>query len=172
MRERANQLEELRRQLTQTEQELCELRRDKERDAGGETEHLRSLLKEKEGFIKVCGHLLLLALIPRLCLLQHSSFCSSLCQDLIQTHEEAMQPFSKENEAEIQALKEELELALKKEMEAQVCVDVEIIHQSSYCLIISILCVFSCRRSFQLCGYPLLTNSQREKTQKAALITK
>ncbi|XP_024128989.1 myomegalin isoform X2 [Oryzias melastigma] len=91
MRERANQLEELRRQLTQTEQELCELRRDKERDAGGETEHLRSLLKEKEGFIK----------------------------DLIQTHEEAMQPFSKENEAEIQALKEELELALKKEMEAQ-----------------------------------------------------
>lgn len=33
-----------------------------------------------------------------------------------------MEPFSKDNEAEIQALKEELELALKKEMEAQVCV--------------------------------------------------
>lgn len=61
--ERTGQLEELRRQLTQTEQEVCELRRDKERDARGEKEHLRSLLKEKEGFIKVSGHLPLLALI-------------------------------------------------------------------------------------------------------------
>ncbi|XP_078791017.1 myomegalin isoform X15 [Oryzias latipes] len=91
IKERTGQLEELRRQLTQTEQEVCELRRDKERDARGEKEHLRSLLKEKEGFIK----------------------------ELIQTQEEAMEPFSKDNEAEIQALKEELELAFKKEMEAQ-----------------------------------------------------
>ena len=54
--ERTGQLQELRRQLTQTEQELCELRRDKEREMGGETEHLRGLLKEKEAFIKVLGH--------------------------------------------------------------------------------------------------------------------
>uniref|UniRef100_A0A3Q2NS11 Short myomegalin-like EB1 binding protein N-terminal domain-containing protein n=1 Tax=Fundulus heteroclitus TaxID=8078 RepID=A0A3Q2NS11_FUNHE len=49
--ERTNEQQELRKQLTQTEQEL---RRSKERETGGETEHLRSLLKEKEAFIKVC----------------------------------------------------------------------------------------------------------------------
>ncbi|XP_035993972.1 myomegalin isoform X7 [Fundulus heteroclitus] len=47
--ERTNEQQELRKQLTQTEQEL---RRSKERETGGETEHLRSLLKEKEAFIK------------------------------------------------------------------------------------------------------------------------
>lgn len=51
--ERTSQQQELRRQLAQTEQELCELRRDKERDEGGEADHLRRLLKEKETFIKV-----------------------------------------------------------------------------------------------------------------------
>lgn len=51
--ERTGQLQELRRQLSSGEQELCELKRDKEREAGGEAEHLRSLLKEKEAFIKV-----------------------------------------------------------------------------------------------------------------------
>ncbi|KAK5613901.1 hypothetical protein CRENBAI_014666 [Crenichthys baileyi] len=50
--ERTNEQQELRKQLTQTEQELHELRREKEREMGGETEHLRSLLKEKEAFIK------------------------------------------------------------------------------------------------------------------------
>ncbi|KAM4556869.1 myomegalin isoform 3-T3 [Fundulus diaphanus] len=50
--ERTNEQQELRKQLTQTEQELSELRRSKEREMGGETEHLRSLLKEKEAFIK------------------------------------------------------------------------------------------------------------------------
>ncbi|MED6274088.1 hypothetical protein CHARACLAT_012927, partial [Characodon lateralis] len=50
--ERTNEQQELRKQLTQTEQELYELRREKEREMGGETEHLRSLLKEKEAFIK------------------------------------------------------------------------------------------------------------------------
>ncbi|KAM4552804.1 myomegalin isoform 4-T4 [Odontesthes bonariensis] len=89
--ERTGQLQELRRQLTQTEQELCELRRDKEREMGGETEHLRGLLKEKEAFIK----------------------------ELIQAQEEAVQPFSKESEAEMKALKDEMQLVLKKEMEAQ-----------------------------------------------------
>lgn len=51
--ERSGQLQELRKQLGLREQELCELRRHKEREAGGETEHLQSLLKEKEAFIKV-----------------------------------------------------------------------------------------------------------------------
>lgn len=55
--ERTGQQQELRRQLAQTEQELCELRRDKERDTGGEVEHLRRLLKEKEAFIKVSAHI-------------------------------------------------------------------------------------------------------------------
>lgn len=51
--EQTTQQQELRRQLSLREQELCELKRDKEREMGGETEHLRSLLKEKEAFIKV-----------------------------------------------------------------------------------------------------------------------
>lgn len=53
--ERTGQLQELRRQLTQKEQDLCELRRDKEQELGGEKQHLQSLLKEKEAFIKVLG---------------------------------------------------------------------------------------------------------------------
>lgn len=52
--EQSSQLQDLRRQLSSREQELCVLKRDKEREiVGGETEHLRSLLKEKEAFIKV-----------------------------------------------------------------------------------------------------------------------
>ncbi|XP_050926027.1 myomegalin isoform X4 [Lates calcarifer] len=89
--ERTGQLQELRRQLSLREQELCELRRDKEREMGGETEHLRSLLKEKEAFIK----------------------------ELMQGQEEASQLSSKESEAEMKALQEELQLVLKKEREAQ-----------------------------------------------------
>ncbi|XP_032388032.1 myomegalin isoform X7 [Etheostoma spectabile] len=89
--ERTVQLQELRRQLSSREQELRELRQDKERETGGETEHLRSLLKEKEAFIK----------------------------ELMQGQEEAMQPSTKESEAEMEALQEELQLVLKKEREAQ-----------------------------------------------------
>ncbi|XP_028283911.1 myomegalin isoform X3 [Parambassis ranga] len=89
--ERTGQLQELRRQLSLKERELCEMRLDKEREMGGETEHLRSLLKEKESFIK----------------------------ELMQAHEEAMQPSSKDSEAEIKALQEEMQLVFKKEMEAQ-----------------------------------------------------
>ncbi|XP_070775639.1 myomegalin-like [Enoplosus armatus] len=89
--EQTGQLQELRRQLSIREQELCELKRDKEREMGGETEHLRSLLKEKEAFIK----------------------------DLMQGQEEVMQPSSTESEAEMKALQEELQLVLKKEREAQ-----------------------------------------------------
>nr|XP_020471629.1 myomegalin-like [Monopterus albus] len=89
--ERTGQLQELRRQLSIREQELCELRWDREREMGGETEHLRSVLQEKEAFIK----------------------------ELMQGQEEAMHPSSKEREAEVKALEEELQLALKKEREAQ-----------------------------------------------------
>uniref|UniRef100_A0A1A8KU28 Phosphodiesterase 4D interacting protein n=1 Tax=Nothobranchius kuhntae TaxID=321403 RepID=A0A1A8KU28_NOTKU len=49
--ERTNQQQELRKQLTQAERKLCGLRSDKE-ETGGEAEQLRSLLKEKEAFIK------------------------------------------------------------------------------------------------------------------------
>ncbi|XP_035803441.2 myomegalin isoform X3 [Amphiprion ocellaris] len=89
--ERTGQLQELRRQLSLKEQELSELRRDKERETEGEAENLRCLLKEKEAFIK----------------------------ELMQAQEEAMQPLSKEYEAEMKTLKEEMQLVLKKEIEAQ-----------------------------------------------------
>ncbi|XP_068427417.1 myomegalin-like isoform X2 [Clinocottus analis] len=89
--ERTGQLQELRKQLSSREQELLELKQDQERETGGEAEHLRSLLKEKEAFIK----------------------------ELMQSREEATQPSSKESEAEVTALQEELQLVLKKEREAQ-----------------------------------------------------
>ncbi|XP_062260294.1 myomegalin-like isoform X2 [Platichthys flesus] len=89
--ERSGQLQELRRQMLLREQELHELRRDKEREMGGEKEHLQSLLKEKEAFIK----------------------------ELMQGQEEAMQLSSKESEAEMKTLQEELQLVLRKEREAQ-----------------------------------------------------
>ncbi|XP_074507165.1 myomegalin-like isoform X2 [Sebastes fasciatus] len=89
--ERTGQLQELRRQLSSKEQELCELKQDKEREMGGETEHLRSLLKEKEAFIK----------------------------ELMQGQEEVMQSSSQESEAEMKTLQDELQLVLKKEREAQ-----------------------------------------------------
>lgn len=54
--ERTGQLQELRRQLSLKDRELCEMRLDKEREMGGETEHLQSLLKQKESFIKVHVH--------------------------------------------------------------------------------------------------------------------
>ncbi|XP_069013277.1 myomegalin-like isoform X4 [Embiotoca jacksoni] len=89
--ERTGQLQELRRQLSLREQELCELRRDKEREMGGEAEHLRNLLKEKEALIK----------------------------ELMEAQEDAMQLLPQESEAEMKALQDEMQLVLKKEMEAQ-----------------------------------------------------
>lgn len=47
-------MQELRKQLSLTEEELHQLKRDKERMMGTETDHLQSLLREKEAFIKVC----------------------------------------------------------------------------------------------------------------------
>lgn len=49
-------MQELRKQLSLTEEELHQLKRDKERMTGAETDHLQSLLREKEAFIKVCVH--------------------------------------------------------------------------------------------------------------------
>lgn len=51
--ERTSQLQELRRQLSLKEQELCEVKWDHEKTMGGETEHLRSVLRQKEDVIKV-----------------------------------------------------------------------------------------------------------------------
>ena len=77
--ERTGQLQELRRQLSLREQELCELRRDKEREMGGETEHLQTLLKEKEAFIKVHVHIPLTFLCSSVSCRHdlHSVLCSS-----------------------------------------------------------------------------------------------
>ena len=57
--ERTSQLQELRKQLSTRDRELCELRREREREAGGETERLQGVLKEKEAFIKVRQQFLL-----------------------------------------------------------------------------------------------------------------
>lgn len=54
--EQSSQLQELRRQTSSREQELQQLRRDRDRETGGETEHLRGLLKEKEALIQVRVH--------------------------------------------------------------------------------------------------------------------
>ncbi|XP_053738820.1 myomegalin-like isoform X7 [Synchiropus splendidus] len=86
--ERSSELQELRQQLLLKEQELCQLRRDREREFGGDTERLQGLLKEKEAFIK----------------------------DMMQTGEEVS---SKESMSEFQVLQDELQLALRKEREAQ-----------------------------------------------------
>ncbi|XP_051944199.1 myomegalin-like [Hippocampus zosterae] len=90
--ERTGQLQEVRRQLSKREQELCELRRDKERQTAGDVQHLQGLLREKEAFFK----------------------------EMMQNQEEVMmRPPSPESEEDVKALREELQLMLKKEREAQ-----------------------------------------------------
>lgn len=120
--EQTGQLQELRRQLALREQELCELKRDKEKDMGGEAEHLRSLLKEKEAFIKVPVCASPFAFSSALSPVRMILTVYFIHQELMQGQEEAMQPSSKESEAEMRALQEELQLVLKKEREAQVSV--------------------------------------------------
>lgn len=51
--EQSSQMQELRKQLSLTEEELHQLKQDRERMTGTETDHLQSLLREKEAFIKV-----------------------------------------------------------------------------------------------------------------------
>nr|XP_057922715.1 myomegalin isoform X8 [Doryrhamphus excisus] len=89
--ERTNQLQELRKQLSLREQELCELRRDKDVETGGEMQRLQGLLREKEAFIK----------------------------EMMQDQEDVMLQSSKESETEMKVLQDELKLILKKEGEAQ-----------------------------------------------------
>lgn len=118
--EQSSQMQELRKQVSSTEEELQQLKRDKERTAGTETDHLRSLLKEKEAFIKVRSRLAAVSdsaervftLTPR----------DGSCQELMRGQEESMLPSSKDSEAELKALQEELQLLLRKEHEAQVFV--------------------------------------------------
>lgn len=124
--ERTGHLQELRKQLSSRERELCELRRDKERQTGGETERLQSLLKEKEAFINVPAHIFTSLVSPALLPFPFTvHLILTIClihQELMQGQEEAMEPTSKEREDEIKAIQEELQLVLKKEMEAQVSV--------------------------------------------------
>ncbi|XP_061694336.1 myomegalin-like isoform X2 [Syngnathoides biaculeatus] len=89
--ERTGQLQEVRSQLSQREQELCELKRDKERETGREVQHLQGLLREKEALLK----------------------------EMMQSQEEVMMQSSTEPEENVKALQEELQLILKKEREAQ-----------------------------------------------------
>ncbi|XP_017562919.2 myomegalin-like isoform X1 [Pygocentrus nattereri] len=105
--ERTCQLQELHRQLSSQERELSELSRERERERergaplATEMERLQSLLREKE----------------------------SLIQDLMQGQEEAMATSrpaggmqgleDSSSELEIQALKEELQIALRKQREAE-----------------------------------------------------
>lgn len=51
--EQSSQAQELRKQLSSTEEELQRLKRDEERATGAEADRLQSLLREKEAFIKV-----------------------------------------------------------------------------------------------------------------------
>ncbi|XP_035384015.1 myomegalin-like isoform X2 [Electrophorus electricus] len=101
--ERAGQLQELRMQLSSREQELSEERRERDRGASlaMEMERVQSILREKE----------------------------SLIQDLMQSQEETMvtsRPVGAvqgldegSSELEFQAVKEELQIALRKQKEAE-----------------------------------------------------
>uniref|UniRef100_A0AAV2JUR3 Centrosomin N-terminal motif 1 domain-containing protein n=1 Tax=Knipowitschia caucasica TaxID=637954 RepID=A0AAV2JUR3_KNICA len=86
--ERTGQLHETQKQLSLRDQELCKLSQVKE--LGGDTESLRSLLKEKESLIKE-----------------------------LQSQEEARESFSNQDEAKSSALQEEMKMVLKKGREAQ-----------------------------------------------------
>ncbi|XP_030630521.1 myomegalin [Chanos chanos] len=95
--ERTEQLQELRRHLASRERELVELSREREREREGgaplarELEKLQSLLREKEAFIR----------------------------ELMQSQEDALPPSNSEARLEMQAVKEELQLALRKQKDTQ-----------------------------------------------------
>lgn len=76
--EQTSQLQELRRQLSLREQELREVRRDKESEVGGETERLQRVLREKEAFIKVPARVVpSVSLLARVRLVPHKILTSS-----------------------------------------------------------------------------------------------
>lgn len=117
--EQSSQMQELRKQLSLTEEELHQLKRDKARMMGTESDHLQSLLREKEAFIKVRSFLAAFPLIETC----HQTLTRQFFhQELMRGQEESMLPSSKDGEAELKALQEELQLLLKKEREAQVFV--------------------------------------------------
>lgn len=76
--EQSSQMQELRKQLSLTEEELHQLKRDKERTMGTETDHLQSLLREKEAFIKVCAHFSLAFWIAKQCFIKLAHLNRSL----------------------------------------------------------------------------------------------
>uniref|UniRef100_A0A3Q3K620 CDK5 regulatory subunit-associated protein 2/Myomegalin coiled coil domain-containing protein n=1 Tax=Monopterus albus TaxID=43700 RepID=A0A3Q3K620_MONAL len=95
--------------------------------------------------IGICSYISLGFLPCSVCFIFALSF---IYQELMQGQEEAMHPSSKEREAEVKALEEELQLALKKEREAQVSVGPEMTHIKNPCFFLcrnimsSYLCVF------------------------------
>uniref|UniRef100_A0A3Q2YGP9 Uncharacterized protein n=1 Tax=Hippocampus comes TaxID=109280 RepID=A0A3Q2YGP9_HIPCM len=144
--------------LSKREQELCELRRDKERETGGDVQHLQGLLREKEAFFKVplsslclcvpCAKYLLLILID---------------QEMMQNQEEVMMQPSPESEEDMKALQEELQLMLKKEREAQVHVEMRF---SFVCVDANPLLSNPCRKNCLLCVHLWLPSKQREQQQQ------
>lgn len=119
--EQSSQLQELHRQTSSQEQELRQLKRDRDRETGGETAHLHSLLKEKEALIKVRVDGPSSVCLPPPDPAAALSSRDLPRQELMGGQEEDMQPSSKDGEAEVTVLKEQLQLVLKKEREAQVC---------------------------------------------------
>uniref|UniRef100_A0A3Q3K5Z6 Uncharacterized protein n=1 Tax=Monopterus albus TaxID=43700 RepID=A0A3Q3K5Z6_MONAL len=103
------------------------------------------IVHDKRKFKSICSYISLGFLPCSVCFIFALSF---IYQELMQGQEEAMHPSSKEREAEVKALEEELQLALKKEREAQVSVGPEMTHIKNPCFFLcrnimsSYLCVF------------------------------
>ncbi|KAK9980384.1 hypothetical protein ABG768_013749, partial [Culter alburnus] len=99
--ERSGQLQELRRQLTSREQELQDVNRERERDvsAARELQRLQNLLKEKDSFIQ------------ELLQGQSETLSSTAAAQAVCT--------SSSGEQEIQAIRDELQLTLKKQRETE-----------------------------------------------------
>ncbi|XP_067218169.1 myomegalin-like isoform X2 [Chanodichthys erythropterus] len=99
--ERSGQLQELRRQLTSREQELQDVNRERERDvsAARDLQRLQNLLKEKDSFIQ------------ELLQGQSETLSSTAAAQAVCT--------SSSGEQEIQAIRDELQLTLKKQRETE-----------------------------------------------------
>uniref|UniRef100_H3DCX3 Uncharacterized protein n=1 Tax=Tetraodon nigroviridis TaxID=99883 RepID=H3DCX3_TETNG len=102
--EQSSQMQELRKQLSVSEEELHQLKRTLERTMGTETDHLQNQNTSSHSHTPVLAH-----------------------QELMRAQEESTLPSSKDSEAELKALQEELQLLLKKEREAQMimCISVK-----------------------------------------------
>uniref|UniRef100_H3DCX2 Uncharacterized protein n=1 Tax=Tetraodon nigroviridis TaxID=99883 RepID=H3DCX2_TETNG len=102
--EQSSQMQELRKQLSVSEEELHQLKRTLERTMGTETDCLTDQNTSSHSHTPVLAH-----------------------QELMRAQEESTLPSSKDSEAELKALQEELQLLLKKEREAQMimCISVK-----------------------------------------------